>query len=61
MMVAASIKPMAVQEGAQVVTVPAALAVFRVAGDGKLEFVRKYDVYTGAGRTQYWMGIIGLD
>lgn len=61
MMVAASIKPMTVQEGDRVVTVPAALAVFRVAGDGQLEFVRKYDVDTGAGRTQYWMGIIGLD
>jgi 6-phosphogluconolactonase (cycloisomerase 2 family) len=61
MLVAASIKPMAVQEGERVVTVPAALAVFRVAGDGRLEFVRKYDVDTGSGRTQYWMGIVGLD
>ena len=41
--------------------VPAALAVFRVAGDGKLEFARKYDVDTGAGRTHYGMGIVGLD
>jgi 6-phosphogluconolactonase len=61
MMVAASIKPMTVQEGTKVVTVPAALSVFRVAGDGKLEFARKYDVDTGADRTHYWMGIIGLD
>jgi 6-phosphogluconolactonase len=61
MMIAASIKPMAVQEETNVVTVPAALAVFRVAGDGKLTFVRRYDVDTGADRTQYWMGIIGLD
>jgi len=61
LMAAASIKPMAVQDGGQVVTVPAALAMFRVAADGKLEFVRKYDVDTGGGRTQYWMGIIGLD
>jgi hypothetical protein len=60
-MVAASIKPMAVQEGTKVVTVPAALSLFRVAGDGRLEFARKYDVDTGADRTQYWMGIIGLD
>jgi 6-phosphogluconolactonase (cycloisomerase 2 family) len=60
-MVAASIKPMAVREGANVVTVPAALSVFRMAGDGKLAFVRKYDVETGGDRTHYWMGIIGLD
>jgi len=60
-MVAASIKPMAVLEGAKVVTMPASLAVFHVAGDGKLEFVRRYDVDTGSGGTQYWMGIIGLD
>jgi 6-phosphogluconolactonase (cycloisomerase 2 family) len=61
MMVAASIKPMAVRDGDAVRTEPAALSVFRVADDGKLEFARKYDVDTGAGRTQYWMGIVGLD
>jgi hypothetical protein len=58
-MVAASIKPLAVREGEEVRTVPAALTVFRVAADGTLEFVRKYDV-DAAGRTQYWMGIVGL-
>ncbi|HYC46886.1 MAG TPA: beta-propeller fold lactonase family protein [Burkholderiales bacterium] len=59
MMVAASIKPMDVRDGASVVTVAAALSVFRVGGDGKLEFIRKYDVDTSGGRTQYWMGIVG--
>jgi 6-phosphogluconolactonase len=39
--------------------VPAALSVFRVGEDGKLTFVRKYDVETG-GRYQFWMGIVGL-
>ncbi|MGZ8212088.1 MAG: lactonase family protein [Burkholderiales bacterium] len=58
-MVAASIKPLAVREGEEVRTVPAALTVFRVAADGTLEFVRKHDV-DAAGRTQYWMGIVGL-
>jgi 6-phosphogluconolactonase len=61
MMVAASIKPMAVRDGDKVRTEPAALSVFRVADDGRLDFVRKYDIDTGAGRTQYWMGIVGLD
>jgi 6-phosphogluconolactonase (cycloisomerase 2 family) len=59
-LVAASIKPMDVREGNTVRHVPAGLSVFRVADDGTLSFVRTYDVETGAGRTQYWMGIVGL-
>lgn len=59
LMVAASIKPLAVREGSEVKTVPAALSVFRVGADGKLDFARKYDVETD-GKTQYWMGIVGL-
>ena len=57
-MVAASIKPIAVREGSDVKTVPAALSVFRVAEAGTLDFVRTYDVETNGG-THYWMGIIG--
>jgi len=60
MMVAASIKPMAVREGDKVVVKPAAMSVFRVGGDGRLDFVRQYDVETGPGQTQYWMGVLGL-
>jgi 6-phosphogluconolactonase (cycloisomerase 2 family) len=60
LMVAASIKPIAVREGSEVKTAPAALTVFRVGGDGKLDFVRKYDI-EAAGKTQYWMGLAGLD
>lgn len=59
MMVAASIQPMAVREGSEVRIVPAALSVFRVGADGKLDFVRKYDV-EATGKTHYWMGITGL-
>lgn len=59
LMVAASIKPMAVREGNTVKSVPASLSVFRVGKDGKLDFVRTYDVEAG-NRTQYWMGIVGL-
>jgi hypothetical protein len=33
--------------------------VFRVRDDGKLDFVRKYDVDEG-GSTMFWMGIVGL-
>jgi 6-phosphogluconolactonase (cycloisomerase 2 family) len=57
LLVAASIKPLAVRAGKKVTTVPAALTLFRIAGDGKLEFARKYDVETGA-KTQYWIGMV---
>jgi len=59
LMVAASIKPMKVREGTVVKTVPATLSVFRVGVDGKLDFVRKYDV-DAEGKTHYWMGIVGI-
>jgi hypothetical protein len=38
--------------------VPASLAVFRVADSGKLEFLRKYDVETGQGRSLMWAGFL---
>jgi 6-phosphogluconolactonase len=40
--------------------VPASLAVFRVRSDGKLDFVRKYDVETDRGRNLFWMGLVSL-
>jgi 6-phosphogluconolactonase (cycloisomerase 2 family) len=40
--------------------VPASLAVFKIAADGKLTFVRKYDVETGNGRTLMWAGLFRL-
>jgi len=48
-----------VRAGDDVVTVPAALSVMKIGGDGKLEFVRNYDVETN-GKIHYWMGMIGL-
>ena len=47
------------RDGDQIKTVMAGLSVLRIGDDGKLEFVRKYDVETG-GKIQYWMGIVGL-
>jgi hypothetical protein len=35
------------------------LAVFRIAANGKLHLEQNYDIEIG-GRTQYWMGIVGL-
>jgi 6-phosphogluconolactonase len=59
MMVAASIAPIAVREGDKVVDMPATLSVLRVGSDGKLAFVRRYDVETN-GKIHYWMGMFGL-
>jgi 6-phosphogluconolactonase len=39
--------------------IPASLAVFRVRGDGKLDYVRKYDVDSSKG-SMFWMGIVAL-
>jgi 6-phosphogluconolactonase len=47
------------RSGAASRTVPASLAVFRMRNDGKLDFVRKYDVDTTNG-TLFWMGIVPL-
>lgn len=58
-MVAASIKPMQVRKDNTVITVPAVMPVFRVGDDGRLQFVRRYDVERGA-RTQYWVGMVEL-
>ena len=59
LLVAASIADMWVRDGNNVSYVPAALSVFRIGADGKLEFVRKYDVELG-GKFQWWAGIMGL-
>jgi 6-phosphogluconolactonase len=59
LMVAASIKPMNVRDGDVVKTVPARLSVFRCGADGRLEYVRAYDV-DAAGRTHYWMTMAGV-
>ena len=58
-MVAASIHGMQVRSGNTVLTVPAAMSMFRVGDDGRLTFVRRYDVEHGE-RTQYWIGMVEL-
>ncbi len=49
----------AIFTGTNVKMIPASLAVFRVRNDGKLDFVRKYDVDTSRG-SLFWMGIVPL-
>jgi DNA-binding beta-propeller fold protein YncE len=58
-MVAASIAGIGLREGDDVRNVPAALTVFRILDDGKLQFVRKLDVDVG-GKFQWWTGFVDL-
>jgi 6-phosphogluconolactonase len=59
LLVAASIMPLLVRDGVHVSTLSAGLTVYRIGGDGKLSFVRKYDVDTGKA-TQFWSGMVTL-
>jgi len=58
-LVAANQTAIFVGSGTQAKMIPASLAVFRVRNDGKLDFVRKYDVDTSKG-SMFWMGIVSL-
>jgi 6-phosphogluconolactonase len=59
MLVAASQIALPVRDGAAVKTLSAGLSVFRIGGDGKLDFARKYDVDVG-GKNQFWSGMVAL-
>lgn len=51
--------PVNVRDGNAVRTVPAGSSVFRIGDDGKLTFVRKYDIDVGA-KIMFWMGMVPL-
>jgi 6-phosphogluconolactonase (cycloisomerase 2 family) len=51
--------PVNVRDGETVNTIPAGLSVFRIGGDGKLTFARKYDIDVGD-KTMFWMGMVPL-
>jgi 6-phosphogluconolactonase len=57
MLVAQHNLPVNVRDGDAAKTVPAGLSVFRIGDDGKLTFVRTYDVDVG-GKTMFWMGMV---
>ena len=59
MLVAVSIRAVPVRDGETVKTLSAGLSVFRIGEDGKLDFVRKYDVDVGD-KTQFWSGMVTL-
>jgi 6-phosphogluconolactonase len=60
MLVAGNQTALSVREGQSVKIVPAGLSTFRVRNDGRLDFVRKYDVETSASRSLFWMGLVSL-
>jgi 6-phosphogluconolactonase (cycloisomerase 2 family) len=55
LLVAAHIQGIALRNGGEV---PCCLSLFRIGDDGKLDYIRKYDVDVGGGRTMWWMGIV---
>jgi len=59
-LVVANMQQVLVRDGDKVRPLPATLSVFRIGGDGKLEFAGKYDQDTGGGRSLFWTGIVAL-
>jgi len=59
MLVAGSLVPVALREGGRVSVLPAGLSVFRMGPEGKLDYVRRYDIETGK-MTQWWSGMVAL-
>ena len=59
MLVAQHNLPVNVRDGNAIRTAPAGLSVFRIGDDGKLTFVRKYDIDVGD-KTMFWMGMVQL-
>ena len=57
LLVASHIMGLPVTDGDGVRDVPACLSLFRIGADGKLDFVRKYDVDVGD-RQMFWMGMV---
>ena len=56
LLVATSIRPIPLRDGK---TLTAGIMVYRIGNDGRLEFVRKYDVDTAKGQ-QFWSGMVTL-
>lgn len=59
-LVAASVWPMPMREAKDITTLPAAIVMFRIGGDGKLAFVRKYEIDATVQKQQFWAGMVTL-
>jgi 6-phosphogluconolactonase len=60
LLIAASVWPMPMREGNEITMLPAAIVVYRIGGDGKLAYVRKYDIDASPQRQQFWAGMVTL-
>lgn len=59
-LVAGSVVPIKVRDGDRIGTLSAGLCVYRVGEDGRLDFVRKYNVEATEQRQQFWTGMVTL-
>jgi 6-phosphogluconolactonase len=59
LLVAASIMPLPIRTGDEISVLTAGITVFRIGDDGRLTFVRKYDIDTRSGQ-QFWSGMVVL-
>jgi 6-phosphogluconolactonase (cycloisomerase 2 family) len=59
MLVVANLQELPVRDGDAIKVQPATLSTYRIGDDGKLTFVRAYDIET-KGLTQWWSGFIRL-
>jgi len=59
LLVAAHIEAMDVRDGDAVRHIPARLSAFRIRDDGRLDYVRSYDVEVGKA-FMWWMGMLQL-
>lgn len=57
LLVVAHIMGLHVRDGDTIRDVPTRLSLFRIASDGRLDFVRAYDTEVGE-RTMWWMGMV---
>jgi 6-phosphogluconolactonase (cycloisomerase 2 family) len=60
LLIAASVWPMPLREGNNIATLPAGIVLYRIGGDGKLTFARKYDIDASTKRQQFWAGLLTL-
>jgi 6-phosphogluconolactonase (cycloisomerase 2 family) len=59
MLVVANLQQMPVRDGDNVTIRPATLSTYRIGADGRLTYVRSYDIETN-GLTQWWGGFVRL-
>jgi 6-phosphogluconolactonase (cycloisomerase 2 family) len=59
MLVVTNNEPKLVRDGADLKTIPANIATFRIGGDGKLAFASSIEIETD-GDTQFWSGMVTL-